>query len=205
MYFYLPFTGQHRLQIRTQVRKFCSNAFPHISIRFVFRPSLRLAHFFSFKDRIPNGLKSRVVYLFKCWWCNGSYVGQTSRLLHTRIADHLGISVLTGKERVNPSATDILSHHHDTGHPITSNNFTILSHSSSSITHETPHQRELTHSQTQSYSHVSIKLNTFFLILISFTLLRQIYANELCNNILVVALPYYVSFSDDVASQATKR
>ena len=82
---------------------------------------------------------------------------------------------------------------------------TILSHSSSSITHETPHQRELTHSQTQSYSHVSIKLNTFFLILISFTLLRQIYANELCNNILVVALPYYVSFSDDVASQATKR
>ena len=75
-------------------------AFPHISISFVFRPSLHLAHFFSFKDRSPNGLKSRVVYLLKCWCCNASYLGQTSRFLHTRIADHLGISVLTGKERI---------------------------------------------------------------------------------------------------------
>ena len=136
MYFCLPFTGQHSLQIRTQIRKLCSHAFPHISVRFVFRPSLRLAHFFSFKDRMPNGLKSRVVYLFKCRCCNASYVGQTSRLLHTRIADHLGISALTGKERANPSTTNILSHHHDTGHPTTSDDFTILSHSSSSITHE---------------------------------------------------------------------
>ena len=63
MYFCFPFTGQHSLQIRTQIRKLCSHAFPLISIRFVFR------------------------------------------LLHTRIIDHLGISALTGKERVNPSTT----------------------------------------------------------------------------------------------------
>ena len=127
MYFCHPFTGQHSLQIRTQIPKLCSNAFPHISIRFAFRPSLRLAHFFSFKDRVLKGLKSRVVYLFKCRCCNASYVGQTSRPLHTRIADHLDISTFIGEERVNPSTTNILSHHHDTGHPTTSDYFTILS------------------------------------------------------------------------------
>ena len=92
MYFCLPFTGQHSLQIRTQIHKLCSHAFPHISIHFVFRPLLCLAHFFPSKDRIPNGIKYRVVYLFKCQCCNASYVGQTSQLLHTWIADHLGIS-----------------------------------------------------------------------------------------------------------------
>ena len=136
IYFCLPFNGQHSLQICTQIRKLCSNAFSHISIRFDFRPLLRLAHFFSFKERIPNGLKSRVVYLFKCRCCNASYGGQTSRPLHTQIADHLSISAFTGKERVNPSATNILSHHHYTGHPTTSDDFTIFSHSYSSIPHE---------------------------------------------------------------------
>ena len=98
--------------------------------------SLKGREGFKRKDGIPNGLKSRVVYLFKCRCCNASYICQTSRLLHTRIADYLGISALTGKERANPSATSILSHHHRSGHPTTSDDLTILSHSSSSITHE---------------------------------------------------------------------
>ena len=129
VYFCLPYTGQHSLQIRTQIRKLCSSAFPHINLRFVFRPSLRLSHFFVFKDRIPKALRSRVVYRFKCQRCSSLYVGQTSRLLHTRISEHLGISALTGKKRVNPPPTSILSHHCDTGHPVSPDDFTILSSS----------------------------------------------------------------------------
>ena len=103
--------------------------FPHINLRFVFCPSLRLSHFFVFKDRIPRALRSRVVYRFKCQRCSSLYVGQTSRLLHTRISEHLGISALTGKKRVNPPPTSILSHHCDTGHPVSPDDFTILSSS----------------------------------------------------------------------------
>ena len=38
LFFCIPYTGQHGLQIRTQLRKLLSKAYPHISIPFVFRP-----------------------------------------------------------------------------------------------------------------------------------------------------------------------
>ena len=61
LYFSLPFTGFHSLQIRIQILKLCSSAYPHIRIRFVFQPGKRLAHLFNFKDRILNVLRSCVV------------------------------------------------------------------------------------------------------------------------------------------------
>ena len=88
LYFSLPYTGKHSLQIRTQISRLCSSAYPHLNIRFVFRPTLRLSHLFSFKDKIP--LRSCVVYSFKCRFCPASYLGQTVRQLHTRVSEHLG-------------------------------------------------------------------------------------------------------------------
>ena len=38
VYFYLPYTGTHSLQIRTQIQRLCSVAFLHISIRMCFIP-----------------------------------------------------------------------------------------------------------------------------------------------------------------------
>ena len=131
IYFSLPYTGSHGLQIRTQLIKLLSSAFTQISLRFVFRPSVRLGFFFPVKNRIPDGLKSHVVYLFTRQCCKALYVGQTSRQLHTRISDHMGISPLTGNRRVNPSPTSILSHHIETGHPISFSDFKILSSSPS--------------------------------------------------------------------------
>ena len=64
LYFCLPYTGQHSLQLRTQLRKLLSSAYPHLSIRFVFRPTCRLSDFFPFKDRIPFALRSHVVYKY---------------------------------------------------------------------------------------------------------------------------------------------
>ena len=92
VYFCLPFTGSHSLQIRTQITRLCNAAYPHLNIRFVFRSSTRISSFFPFKDKVPKFLKSGVVYLFKCRRCSASYVGQTTRHLHTRVSEHLGIS-----------------------------------------------------------------------------------------------------------------
>ena len=103
LYFSLPFTGCHSLQIRTQILKLCSSAYPHIRIRFVFQPGKRLAHLFNFKDRTPKVLRSRVVYSYTCQCCSALYVGQTARHLHTRASEHLGISALTGKKHFNSS------------------------------------------------------------------------------------------------------
>ena len=131
LYFSLPFTGCHSLQIRTQILKLCSSAYPHIRIRFVFQPGKRLAHLFNFKDRIPKALRSCVVYSYTCQCCSALYVGQTARHLHTRASDHLGVSALTGKKLLNPSPSSILTHLTETGHTASLNDFKILSSCSS--------------------------------------------------------------------------
>ena len=97
VYVYLPFTGSHSLDIRTQISRLCGAAHPHPNIRYVFRSSTRLSSFFPFKDKVPKFLRSCVVYLLKCRCCSASYVGQTTRHLHTRVSGHIGISPLTGK------------------------------------------------------------------------------------------------------------
>ena len=81
VYFSLPFTGSHFLQI--------CNSVAHLNIRFVFRSSTRISSFFIFKDKVPKFLKSGVVYLFKCRCCSASYVGQITRHLHTRVSDQI--------------------------------------------------------------------------------------------------------------------
>ena len=99
-----------------------------MKLRFVFRPSLCLARFFPFKDWIPKGLISCVVYSFKCQRCSSLHMGQTCRLLHTRILVHLGISArFTGKKRVYFAPTSILLHKRDTGHPVSPHDFNVLS------------------------------------------------------------------------------
>ena len=108
-----------------------STAFSHIDIRTVFRPTKRLSHFFPFKDRLPEGLRSHVVYSFSCQCCNALYVGQTAHHSHTRVSDHLGISALTWKKRVNPSPSSILSYLCKTNHSASMNDFQILSSNSS--------------------------------------------------------------------------
>ena len=64
VYFCLPFTGSHSLQIRTQITRLCSAAYPHPNIHFVFRSSTSISSFFPFKDKVPKFLRSGVVYLF---------------------------------------------------------------------------------------------------------------------------------------------
>ena len=84
IYFCLPFTDSHSLQIRTQITRLCNAAYPYLNIQFVFRSSTRISSFFHFKDKASKFLRSGVVYLFKCRCCSASYVSQTTRHLHTR-------------------------------------------------------------------------------------------------------------------------
>ena len=76
--FSLPYTGLHSIQIRKQIIKLFSPAYPHIQLQCIFRPVQRLSTFF----RIPLGLRSRVVYKFKCQCCDALYFGETIRHLH---------------------------------------------------------------------------------------------------------------------------
>ena len=82
IYFCLPCTGSHSLQILTQINP----VFPQVEIRFVFCSSTRISSFLPFKDKVPKYIWSGVVYSFKCRYCSESaLLDQTTRYLHTRI------------------------------------------------------------------------------------------------------------------------
>ena len=85
-----------------------------------------------FKDRIPDLLKSNVVYKYECAQCDASYVGETTRHLRTRVAEHKGVSARTGKP-VNRSHSNILEHAMITGHIILDQNFKIITTTQSDV------------------------------------------------------------------------
>ena len=62
-----------------------------------------------------------------CRCCSASYVGQTTRHLHTRVSEHLGISPITGKPSSSPPMSSISSHLKTTGHTANIDDFEILS------------------------------------------------------------------------------
>jgi hypothetical protein len=127
----LPYTGNHGIQIRQQLHKLFSSAFPQVQLRVIFTPICRLSNFFHFKDRIPLNLRSHVVYQFECQCCNALYLGKTCRHLHTRISEHCGISALTGNPLSCVSKSSISDHSREAGHPIEPSDFKIVTSANS--------------------------------------------------------------------------
>ena len=105
LYFWLPFTGIHSHQIRKQISSIFSSAFPHL-IRFIFRPTRCLSHFFTFRDRVSEGLRSRVAYSFKCQCCSALFVGQTTYCLSPKLTQRnmvAGQLVIGNLDMIHPS------------------------------------------------------------------------------------------------------
>ena len=122
--------------IRTQITKLCSSAFTRVSLRFIFQSGRQLSSFFSFKNRIPAFMRSRVVYKYTCQCCGSLYFVQTRRHSCTRISEHsMEVSPLRGKKLATTSLSSIQAHIHHTHHTISPNDFSIISscHSSSNF------------------------------------------------------------------------
>ena len=49
----------------------------------------KIKNYFSYKDPIPDDLKSFLVYKFTCPSCRSSYIGETGRHFKTRIEEHI--------------------------------------------------------------------------------------------------------------------
>ena len=80
---------------------------------------------FPFKDYVPKSVRSNIVYKYDCGICHSTYIGETTRHYNTRIAEHKGVSPLTGApmSKVN---SHIYQHFRETGHSIKDENFKIL-------------------------------------------------------------------------------
>ena len=89
-YFKLPYIGNLSHHIKKKLLKlskeFCKKNF---NIRLVFSSFKVKKNYFSYKDPIPDDLKSFLVYTFTCASCSSSYIGETCRHFKTRIEEHI--------------------------------------------------------------------------------------------------------------------
>jgi hypothetical protein len=110
LYIGLPFLGKSTDSLRKSIKEICNQFIPNKDIIIYFKPGRRVSNFFRVKDITPFELRSRVVYEFSCVGCQANYVGQTTRHLRHRIAEHEGVSHLTGKVMKSQSHSSIRDH-----------------------------------------------------------------------------------------------
>ena len=88
-YFKLPYIGyfshHNKYKLSKLWKEFCKENF---NIKLVFN-SFKIKNHFSYKDPIPNDLKSFLVYKFTCASCSSSYIGETCRHFKTTIEEHI--------------------------------------------------------------------------------------------------------------------
>ena len=127
LYASLPYLGYHSVKLKQDLSILFSKYFNDLTIRFVFTNSFTIGSFFNYKDKLPLGMLSSVVYCFSCVQCTSEYVGMTSRPLYCRIAEHAGRSYRTNRPISNPCHSSIRTHTESTcGSPINLDNFKIL-------------------------------------------------------------------------------
>lgn len=130
----LPYLDKTTDHFRRSLKQICKKFFPHLDVIIYFKPGKRISNFFQVKDTTPVPLRSHVVYEFTCAGCHASYIGQTSRHLRHRVAEHQGVSHLTGrpvKSLCHSSIRDHCSHCHNSD--ISAQNFKILAGGSSEV------------------------------------------------------------------------
>src|SRR5688572_3346319 len=106
----LPYLGKQTDVVRRKIMHICKQFIPYKDVIIYFKPGCRVANYFRTKDVTPIDLRSRIVYQNTCASCQASYVGQTSRHLLHRVAEHRSVSHLTDKEVKNKVYSNIREH-----------------------------------------------------------------------------------------------
>ena len=83
---YISNLPHHNKNKFTEVcKEFCKENF---NIKLVY-DSFKIKDYFSYKDPIPDDLKSFLVHNFTCVSCSSSYIGETCRHFKTTIEEHI--------------------------------------------------------------------------------------------------------------------
>ena len=112
--------------IHKEIQELAFKFFPQIDLHIVFKNQNTISNFFGFKDRIPDLVRSNVVYKYSCAHCDATYYGETTRHLSTRIAEHRGLSSRTGMPVLKPLNSAIRDHAISSNHEILRSDFSIV-------------------------------------------------------------------------------
>ena len=117
--------------LKRELTKILSKLYPYVEFRFIFKNPLTIGSLFTFKDTLPESMRSSVIYKFSCPKCNlGKYVGCTKRLLKVRIDSHRGVSHRTGCALRTKEQSAIRSHCNSCHHNISYSDFSIIAQTS---------------------------------------------------------------------------
>lgn len=126
IYVKLPFIGPLSYDTVTYLQKTLVQYFPQINFRFSLNNSFKVANFFMYKDRLPDELRSNIIYNFKCSVCNATYIGSTSKQSKIRFSQHLGISYRTNNPYAEPQHSAPRIHAESSNHPFKYSDFSII-------------------------------------------------------------------------------
>ena len=110
LYRVIPYFGHLSVQFKIELSNLISEYFPHIDPHIILVNKFKVESFFKFKDFLPCALRSGIVYKYCCAKCASVYYGSSIRTLHTRTAEHKGISPRTGRPLVRPPHSSIRDH-----------------------------------------------------------------------------------------------
>ena len=120
------YCGKQSEKLKDEVSSLVSSLFGQIDLKIIFSNKNTIGSKFRFKERLPMSLLSSVIYKYSCAQCaSGTYVGSTTRALHMRIAEHMGISFRTGKQ-VQSSKSSIGDHSKNCSQTISKDNFKVI-------------------------------------------------------------------------------
>ena len=94
----LPFLGSTSFQIRKNLQKLLSDKLTSYNLKFIFTSPIRVKSFFTFKDKLPKILLSRLAYKYKCCRCNATYYGKTKRHFKVGICENFTFHWKKGKD-----------------------------------------------------------------------------------------------------------
>ena len=79
LYSVLPYMGKMSALVKSGLPRSLHKRLPFCKVRIVLKTSNHLRNYFSFKDVVPEPLRSCQIYNFRCESCNASYIGKTFR------------------------------------------------------------------------------------------------------------------------------
>ena len=77
LYLVLHFMGKMSALVKSGLVRSLHKRLPFCEVKIVFKNSNHLKNYFSFKDVVPEPLRSCQIYNFTCGSCNASYIGKS--------------------------------------------------------------------------------------------------------------------------------
>ena len=135
IFFSMLYFGHKSVVLKIKLLELINDFFPHLDVNIVLVNPYTIGSLFKFKDTVPKGLCSSLVYKFSCETnnCSSEYYGFTTRRLSTRVAEHRGTSVRTGHLLVNPPYSSIRIHAEQCSCDIELENFKIVASENSTL------------------------------------------------------------------------